>query len=130
VGEFPVRAAPSNTAVAKGNAVLKPSNIPANSSVAQLRERLPELPFSVKDFAVPAGEFRFGFHFLAQEALQAVLPSSLPAQPRVRFENLSGRSLREGNAERVSETISTGVPSGREGHIFFRKRLPRDDAPC
>src|SRR5882672_6691875 len=106
----------------EGNAVLEAFGIFQQLVVAQLRERLPDCRFG-EDFAVPAAN-RFGFHFLAQEALQAV--AEFPAGPaQVRFENLSDVHTRR-NAERVQNDFHRRAIRERR-HIFFRNDA-RDDA--
>src|SRR6202795_3323194 len=70
----------------EGNAVLEAFGIFQQLFVAQLRERLPDCRIG-EDFAVPAAN-RFGFHFLAQQALQAVA-EFLAGPAEGRFENLS-----------------------------------------
>src|SRR6266478_5714443 len=104
------------------NAVLEAFGIFQQLFVAQLRERLPDCRIG-EDFAVPAAN-RFGFHFLAQEALQAV--AEFPAGPaQVRFENLSDIHTRR-NAERVQNDFHRRAIRERR-HIFFRNDA-RDDA--
>src|SRR5882762_8561332 len=106
----------------EGNAFLEAFGIFQQLVVAQLRERLPDCRFG-EDFAVPAAN-RFGFHFLAQQALQAV--AEFPAGPaQVRFENLSDVHTRR-NAERVQNDFHRRAIRERR-HIFFRNDA-RDDA--
>src|ERR1700674_4029108 len=98
----------------KGNAFAEAFGVLEQLIVAELRERLPHRGFC-KYFTEPAAQ-RLGFHFLAEQALEAVT-KLLGSPAEVRLQNLADVHTRR-NAERIENDLDRSAVR-HVGHVFL-----------